>query len=1068
MKKFKAFFTALMILATTAAFAQKVTVKGTVTDSSTGEVIPFTSVVEKGTSNGVSSDADGKYSIAVSANGTLLISSVGYKSVEVAVKGQTSLNVALEPDSELLGETIVVAFGTSTKESFTGSAKVVKSEELEKAQVSAVTQALAGQVAGVQLTSSSGAPGSTPSIRIRGISSISAGKEPLYVVDGMPYDGDINNINPADVESMTVLKDAASNALYGARGANGVIMITTKRAKEREAIVTFDAKWGVNTRLKNDYEVITNPAQFYETHYAALNNYYLVNGYDAAGANRLANQVIVGQASGGGLAYQIYNVPKGELFIGLNGKLNPNATRGNIVTGPDGEKYYLDGEDWKSEGFRNSLRQEYNLSVTGGTDKINLYGSIGYLSNEGITANSNMKRFSSRLKAEYQAKKWLKIYGNLSYTKYDYNSLSDEGTSNSTGNIWAFTSQMAPIYPIFVRDENKNIKIDQNGFKMYDYGDGMNAGLVRPFMNQANPLLANQLNTINSEGNAISASGAADITFLKYFKFTFNASTTVDEYRGTSINNPYYGQFASSGGSVYKSHGRSVAFNTQQLLNYTQSFGKNNLNIMVGHEYYDDKGYGLSASKQMMFSQEDKELAGAVIDNQSAYSATSEYNTEGYLARAQYDFDSKIFASASFRYDASSRFHPEHRWGSFWSAGAAWIMSRENWFHASWVDLLKLKASYGQQGNDNIGSYRYTDVYDIVPSGGQVAVSFSSKGNEKISWEKVGNFNAGVEFELFKGILDGGFEYFYRKTTDMLFFFPVAISNGYSGYYNNVGDLYNSGIEFSLGANIINTKDIQWRINLNATHYKTMITYLHDDVKTLKVEGYDGYYSGSYFYGEGLPLYTRYLRKYAGVDAEGNSMWYKNTKDEEGKITGTETTTTYSEADYYLGEDPTPKLYGGFGTSLYLYGVDFSINCSYQIGGKSYDSGYSQFMSAPTSGSTGTNIHVDQLKAWTPENSKSDIPRFVYNDYYNAASSDRFLTDASYLSIENINLGYTLPSKWTKSFGVKSLRLYFAAENVGFISARKGFDPRYSFSGSTNYANYVPIRTFSGGITVKF
>ena len=1071
MKKIRIFFAAMVMLALSAtALAQNITVKGTVKDEG-GEGIVGASLVLKGNNTVYTmTDPSGAFTISVPAGGVLEVSCLGYTAKEVPVAGQSQLSIVLGDDSQLLDETIVVAFGTSTKEAFTGSAKVVNSESLEKSQVAAVTSALAGKVAGVQLSVASGAPGSTPEIRIRGFSSISAGKEPLYIVDGMPYGGDINNINPSDVESMTVLKDAASNALYGARGANGVIIITTKRSKEREAVVTFDAKWGVNSRALQFYETITDPGQYYEAHYAALRNYYIAEkGMSPSAAGLEANKNLAAEAKVGGLGYMSYTVPDGQTLIGRNGKLNPNATLGKKVT-YNGVDYLIQPDDWRSAGYRNSLRQEYNLSVAGGGEKSNFFASVGYLDNKGITENSDMQRFTARLKADYQAKSWLRVYGNMSYAKYNYNSLDNEGESNSTGNVWAFTSQMAPIYPLYVRDGNGNIMIDGNGIALMDYGDGMNAGLIRDYFKNANAIQAARLDTHNSEGNGFSATGAADITFLKDFKFTVNASTALDEYRSTSVRNPYFGQFADAGGTLGKSHTRTTDFNTQQLLNYTHAFAnKTNLNVMVGHEWYVRRSAYLYASKQKMFSQDNKELAAAVVDNKSATSYTGMYNNEGYFSRIQFDDNNTLFLSASYRRDASSRFQKNHWWGSFWSVGGAWILSKESWFSSSWLDMLKLKASYGSQGNDNIGSYRYTDTYDIAPMNGEVATAFSAKGKEDITWETNGNFNAGIEFELFRNVVEGSFEYFNRKTTDMLFSFSVPSSLGYSSYYDNVGDMRNSGVELGLNFNIIRKKDFHWSIDVNATHVKNRILYLHEDVKTRTIDGHEGYNSGSYFYGEGLPLYTYYMKKYAGVDqTTGESLWYKNVKDAAGNITGQVATNKYSDADFYLTGNPMPKLYGGFGTYFYCHGFDFSANFSYQIGGLSYDSGYAQFMTAPYSQSTGSNYHVDVLKAWTAENPSTTIPRWQYEDTDVASTSDRFLTNASYLNIENINLGYTFPSKWTSKLGVSSFRIYAACENVFYWSARKGFDPRYSFSGGTSYSNYSPVRTISGGITLKF
>ncbi len=1081
MKKAKLFLSALLALVTIGLSAQSIKVGGVVKDAQSGEAIPFASVIVKGTTNGTATDADGVYSINAPASGVLVFSSIGYEAAEIPVGSRGKIDVALEPDSEFLDETIVVAFGTTTKSSFTGSAAVVNEEKIAKTQVSSITNALAGAVAGVQLTSSNGAPGSTSTIRIRGFSSISAGQSPLIILDGAPYSGDLSTINQADVESMSVLKDAASNALYGARGANGVIIITTKSAKKGQATVTFDAKYGVNTRALRDYNVIKDPALYYETQVQALNNYYISNGLSADAALAKINANIFGDTSSGGVGYNIWTYPEGQNLFDSNLKLNPNATLGRIVN-YDGEDYLVTPDDWSDIAYRTGVRQEYNVAVSAAQDRASFYASLAYLDNEGITAASDMERLTGRLRADYQAKDWLKVGGNFSYARFSYNSLSNNGSSSSTGNIWAFTSQMAPIYPAYIRNADGSIKVDKNGIEMMDYGSKQNAGFTRPFISDANPIKDLSLNTNESEGNALTANGYADFTILPGLKFTVNGTVYVDETRYTNVYNPYYGQFDSTGGTVSKEHDRLLTYNLQQLLNYNKSFGEHNLSIMLGHEYYDSRSYSLWASKSQMFSQSNKELSGAVVDGKSSGSSLAEYNNEGYFFRGQYDYDNRIFASASFRRDASSRFHPDYRWGNFWSLGAAWIVSREAWFSSPWVNELKFKASVGSQGNDNIGSYGYTDLYDITNSSDKVATSFSSKGSRNITWETNTNMNVGAEFTLFNR-LTGSLEYFNRLTSDMLFSFPVAPSLGYSSYYANVGDMKNYGIELELGANLINTKNFSWDVNFNLTWLQNRIVKLDDAKKTTKAYDkngnvYEGYQSGSMFVAEDISLYSWYLKDYAGVDPEtGESLWYYDDVTYEKDAQGNEvevsrerkTTNTWSKGDYYLtGESTIAPFYGGFGTSVQLYGFDFSINFSYQIGGKGYDSTYAALMSSPTSSNGGYNYHADIFKSWTKDNQDSDIPRFQYNDDYSAASSTRFLTSSRYLNIENINLGYTFPSKLTRRFGAESLRIYLAADNVWYFSARQGFDPRQTYSGSSNATTYSPMRTISGGLTVRF
>ena len=600
----------------------------------------------------------------------MVISYIGMTTQEVAI--QPNVEVRLHPNTEVLDEVMVVAYGTAKKSAFTGSATVVNSEAIGKIQASNAANALTGKVSGVQLTNSSGQPGATsPTIRIRGISSINAGNDPLIILDGAPFEGDLNNISTQDIESMTVLKDAASNALYGARGANGVIIITTKKGNAGQARVTVDAKWGSNSRATQDYNFIKDPAQYYEMYYSALKNYYLGQGMDNATAHANANKNMLGSGDYG-LGYNIYTIPEGQYLIGLNGKLNPNATLGNVIE-YNGQKYTIAPDNWLDEAYKTGLRQEYNVSVSAGSDKSSFYASISYLNNEGIVDNSDYERLTGRLKADYQVKEWLKIGANMSYTHFDSNSLSEDGSSNSSGNIFAYATQIAPIYPLYIRDGEGNIMKDKNGFTMYDFGNKDNAGLSRPFLSGSNAFAANLLDTNNAEGNAMTGTGFAEIRFLKDFKFTWTSGVAIDETRTNGFTNPYYGQYATSNGIASKYHTRQLAYNHQQLLNWKHSYGSHNLDVMLGHESYRYKYYYLYASKSNVFDPTNIELAGAITENGSD-SYVNDYNTEGYFGRIQYDFAEKYFLSGSYRRDASSRFHPDNRWGNFWSAGAAWII----------------------------------------------------------------------------------------------------------------------------------------------------------------------------------------------------------------------------------------------------------------------------------------------------------------------------------------------------------------------------------------------------------
>lgn len=1079
---------ATLLLGSFGAFAQGQRVTGTVTDD-TGMPVIGAAVVVDGTTRGTTTDVAGYYEIAAAADANLVFSYLGLQTQTVAVAGRTVVDVVLVADSEQIEEVVVQAFGVAKKEAFTGSAATIKSDDLVKTQSSNVANALQGKVAGLQTSQGSGSLGSEPTIRIRGIGSINAGNDPLWVVDGVPYEGDKNNINMADIETMTVLKDAASNALYGARGANGVIMITTKRAKAGDARVNFDAKWGVNMAARQLYDYTRDPGQYYEMHYASLKNYFMdKEGKDASTAHMLANNALTSSGVGG-LGYNVYEVPAGQTLIGSNGQLNPNATLGRKFS-YNGQEYTAMPDDWYDELYDPSFRQEYNVSIAAASEKSNFFASFGYLNNTGITDGSNMYRWTARLRADYQAKKWLKVGGNMSYTNFNWNgaSSSNEG-DGSTGDVFAAVSDMAPIYPVFIRDGEGNIMYEDNKaghdyygkdydekWPIYDTGDGSIWGMSRFSGSQSNPLQNIWLDEANSEGNAFSVSGFADFTIIPGLVLTINGSVTIDETRSTSLENPYYGQFTTNKGLLTKRHGRSYNHNLQQLLNYNKSFGANeehNLQLLLGHETYNLRSYSLSAYKTNVYSTDNLELNGAIVDGKGCGSSFGEYVNEGYFFRGMYEYDGRIFASASYRRDASSRFHPDHRWGNFWSVGAAWIINRESWFNAPAFNMLKLKASYGSQGNDAIGMYRYTDLYAVTNDGNDgISIVFGAKGNPNITWETNSNLNVGAEFGLWQDRLSGSIDVFYRKTTDMLFSVPVAPSMGYSSYYDNIGDMANTGIEVVLNGDIVRTPNVVWSVGANLTWVKNKVLSLPESRKDRVVDGHAGFISGSTFLAEGLPLNTLYIHEYAGVDPKtGKSMWWKKDDTAEG---GWRATSDYgneiaSDQDSKKLFDSTlADVFGGFNTTLYAYGFDLSIAFDYQLGGHTLDGAYGGYMSNSTASSLGKNYHLDLLDAWKNPDSKlpsdvnKQIPRFQYADEYTTATSTRFLISTNYLNISNINVGYSFPAKWWNGH-IQNLRVYVACDNVWYWSARKGFDPR-----GTGTGQYSPIRTISGGVTLTF
>lgn len=1056
------------------ATAQTTTVQGIVTSADDGEPIVGASVMVLETSLGTITDIDGKFVISNVPHDAkaVRISFVGMQTQTLPIKKGSMLRVMLRSDSELLEEVMVVAFGTQKKSAFTGSASVLGTEELSKHITTNVANALVGSTPGLQLRGGSGAPGAGQgSIKIRGIASMYAATDPLIIVDGAPYSASLSNIPQEDIESVTVLKDAASAALYGARGAAGVILVTTKGGKNKKAQVNVDVKWGANSRAVQDYETINDPGKYYETVYGQYYNYYYYGqGQSTDAANVNANDIMMRH-----LGYNIYTLPEGERLIGMNGRLNPNATLGRSYEA-NGETYYVTNDNWRDAAYSTALRQEYNVSIQGAMDKGSFYASLGYLDEDGIIEYSGYKRLSARFKADYQARTWLKMGANVGYTNSTTESNPNLSTTWNSTNLMYYTSRIAPIYPIYVRTLDKNgnpqIRIDENGNPQYDYGVAASnyPGLSRPFLATGNPLGSNRYNDTTSKVSKLNGTFTLDVNFTDFLKF--NATSTLDwghtnrSYYETSL----YGPKVSVNGQIDKVQEDVIRQNHVQTLTYFDQFGKHNINVLLGHEYYDTKTTYLSAYGQGVFSPDIQEINGAA-KKVSSNSYTSEYNVEGYFASMQYNYDDRYFASASYRRDASSRFAKSNRWGNFWSVGGAWLIDKEEFFNVSWVDQLKVKLSVGQQGNDNIGNWAYTDLYTLSPaSDTQMSASFYRIGNPDITWETTTNINVGVEFNLFKNRLTGSIDYYNKKTTDLLFWLSVPESAGSRGYYGNIGDIRNSGVELSLQGSVIRTKNFDWSLQFNISHNKDEILKLPESKTTEN----GGFTENSMWYKEGGPLYNQFRPEYAGVNEKGEATYWVDAKLGEG-VTNRPgknrdfTTTNPNNATKYEQGSSLPDAFGGFGTSLSAYGFDLSVSFDYQLGGQIYDSQYSGLMSnIADAGGAGSAIHKDVLKAWSPNNVSSNIPRMQYGDQYTAAASNRWLTSASYLNFQSFTVGYTLPKKVLTNLGLSKLRVYATGENLCFWSARKGLDPRYSYSSSESINVYSPVRTIMGGIQLTF
>ncbi|MGN0058127.1 MAG: SusC/RagA family TonB-linked outer membrane protein, partial [Phocaeicola plebeius] len=971
---------------------------------------------------------------------TLMISFIGMRTQEV--KAQQVLNVVLKPESEMIDEVMVVAYGTAKKSSFTGSAASVDGKKIAKLQVASVSKALEGAAAGVTVVSTSGQPGENSKIRIRGIGSFSASSAPLYVVDGMPYDeASVNAINPADIENLSILKDAASAALYGSRAANGVVMITTKKGKQDMSSVNVDARWGVNTRAIPEYDIMKDPRDYVKTAWMVLNN--------QKGAEYASTELI------NSIGY--------NPFVGVDNNAMV-ATDGTVTSGR-----LRHNDNWADEALHNGLRQEYNLSLQGGNTKTTHFLSLGYLKDEGILRNTDFERISTRANITHVVNKFIDLTGSLAYARGEKNAGQSQGASLSNySNAFMFTQQIAPIYPVYAYDEQGNRQYDDNGDVIYDFGDGKYSTRMGGYSNQ-NVAANSSLDVHQTLNDNFTGRGTINLSPFKGFKLTANLGYDLQNQVRTDHMNQLYGDASKVNGRTYKYNIRVQTLTANQLATYENTIGKHSFDVMAGHESYSYIRNYQYTQKYNFYTLGNPEFNNAITMS-DMYSYKQEHSMESYFGRANYSYDDKYYLSASIRTDSSSKFHPDHRRGTFWSVGGSWRLSQEEWLkEVEWLSNLKLKASYGTQGNDgildadgNMVYQPYMKQYNISNNNGQFSAVETYRGNKELTWEKSQNLNVGVESAFFDSRLKLDVDYFLRKTTDMLYNMPYPISSGIAYIPMNLLDMKNQGIEFTVSGTPVRTRDFTWNVSFNGTHYSNKILSLPEDKRK------DGIIHGTsslFRLMEGGSIYDLYTYEYAGVNPEtGAAQWYMDEKDAQGNVTGRTVTEDYTKASKYALGTTLPDFQGGLSMDFTYKNFDLSIGTNFQLGGQLYDSMYQTFMHAGSS--MGTNWHKDILNAWTPENKLTDVPVLDGQQNTNSQSS-RFLISASYFNIRNISLGYTFPKAWMKAIQANTARIYVAADNVAMFSKRKGLDPRqYTYGYSA--ANYSAIRALSLGININF
>jgi TonB-linked SusC/RagA family outer membrane protein len=1049
MKKILMLFT-LLLLTGSLVIAQTVQITGTVTSTEDGLPVPGVSVTVKGTTLGIITGADGKYTISIPTNyQTLGFSFIGFKTQEIPIAGKTVINVSLSPDLVAVDEVVVIAYGTATKRTFTGSADVVSSSQIAKIQTASAAKALEGVAAGVQVTGGTGQPGSSANIRIRGIGSVNASSAPLYVVDGAPFDGSLNSINTNDIESISVLKDATSSALYGSRGANGVIIITTKKGTAGKSTINFTSTVGAVNRAIPEYSRVA-PKEYYELMWEGWRN-ALVNASgntpDAAAATASGNTSsgIVNKLGG----YNVYNVANDQL-IGLDGKLNSGA---NLL-------YY---DDWNKNLARTGLRQNYDLSLSGGNEKSTYFASVAYLNEEGSVKFSGYNRLTGRIGADSKVNKWLKVDVSLSGATSKQKGFVDGGTA--TTNPFYYGRMMGPIFPIWQRDTDGSILLDGNGNRMFDLGGGTSvykwAGHTRPYAPNSNLMLTLPLDERSTALNTLSARVGAEVNFLKDFKFRVSGNTDISNYFVTTYQNYLYADAESVKGRSTKEYRKVVSYTFNQILSWNKSFGSHKVSFMGGHENYLYTWENVSATRTGFTIPSSQLVAGSVAEGSTSYK--DQYSLESYFVRGDYNFSDKYYFSGSYRMDGSSRFFADSRWGSFWSLGGSWRLSQESFMKGiSWVNDLKIKASFGELGNDNVGYYGWQSLFSIsgANNGNFNGATHSQLENKSLQWEKNANLNVGLEFELIKR-LRGTFEYFIRNSSNLLFSVPLPQSTGISTNMQNIGSMGNKGIELTLGVDIIKSDKILWNLELNATSLKNVITKmpLGSDGKPQEI------ISGTKKLSEGHSIYDFWLRDWAGVDAtDGSATYYMDIKDADGNVTGKETTKDQNAASYYYVGSSIPKVYGGVTNRLSYGGFDLSALVSYSVGGKFYDSNWATLMHT---GAFGSAWSTDITKRWQKAGDITNVPR-LQNSYTAAtAASSRYLIDASYMSLRNVTLSYSFPISISKALDMSALRVFASGDNLGLLAKRKGMDPQQSFAGTADFT-YVPSRIISFGVNLTF
>ena len=1075
---------------TTVTAPQTATVSGIVTDKN-GPVVGAT-VFVKGTTNGAATDIDGRFSLSgVKLNDVITVSCIGYESQEVVFNGQAVLQVVLD-DTQYIDEIVVVAYGTAKKSSFTGSASVVKADQIEKISGTGFAETLQGMSAGVQVVNNEGTPGSEPRIQIRGISSMSGKTTPLYIVDGMPYDGSLNNINPSDIESMTVLKDAAASSLYGSRAANGVIVITTKKGKSGKPTVNFHAGWGTSD-LAVPYMTKANPYEQLVNNWTALyNDQIYLHGKNPQEAGDYASENAVG------LSVNPVTNSRGETWFvtpfewpGAANQFVLHDGNGNAYTNPKLKMIWNDSDwEWNDAIFSRKLRQDYGVDVSGSSDsgKTNYFISGGYLNDKGYSNDDFYNRYTFRANVETQVTKWLSMGGSLAYS---YARQNTRGYNRALGFHTSLTS------PYLRNNDNTDwVYSAKTGDRMYDWATMNKNFFGLPAIGKGNYWdNPNDESFSSRDYSTISAKYFVNVKLP--FDLNFRSSISIDDnlansygydsaVHGSDQIAPYGITVKTNGGSANRSSDKVVSATWNNILTWNKSFGDHNLNLMAGHEFYSyTDNYAYEYGEGIM-SLGQYELASCTSDYKEVDSDRIRYSLLSFFGKIDYNFKNKYYISGSIRRDGSSRFSEKSRWGNFWSVGGSWRISNENFLKgAEWINNLVLKASYGTSGNDRLftrdtgngapGSeiyYAYQAYYENDNFYGQSGYMPSSIATPDLRWEKNQQFNAGIDFNLLNNRLGGTVEYYSRDSKDLLYYLELPVSaqvGSATGYNTNLGNVRNSGIEVTLNAVPVQKKNFTWAIDVNFSTLKNEVTYLPGGAYTYANRGI------SYRLEEGHSLYEFYNVKNAGVDPQTGLMQYW-IKDGNG---GWKKTSNYSEVttdDYQWGGTAIPQAFGSITNSFQIGNFDLSFMWYGSFGAKIFN--YMFFESGTLRNGVGLMQDVVYDKAWKKPGDNATYPRFSSEkDGDNRKASDFFVFDNDYIRLRNLTLGYSLPQNLIKKAKISNLRIFVSGDNLLTFgtAASMHTEPEtgilgnnYNGNTDTDNGNQSSRRVYMGGVQITF